>query len=246
MTRRLLLCAVLLLTACSDGPAVRPPTGTDTVIAVVDRRGGFAASAEQWALPALTLYGDGTAVTRGDDRGALLTGHRRTLSTAQIDALFRRADDAGILTDRDYPQDVTDAATLTVRLTTTGGAYETTVTQPSPGEGGDRGEVIAFAEAAAASGVDAGEYLPQRATVLVVADSEDNSDVRPWPLDVPLSAMDGAPQRPCHVVDGATLAPLLAEAGAARRETRWQAEGHRVRLVVRPLLPHERNCADLD
>ncbi|MFI6256027.1 hypothetical protein ACIBCL_07875 [Micromonospora zamorensis] len=246
MTRRLLLSAVLLLAACSDGPAARPPTGTDTVIAVVDRRGGFAASAEQWALPALTLYGDGTAVTRGDDRGALLTGHRRTLSTAQIDALFRRADDAGILTDRDYPQDVTDAATLTVRLTTTGGTYETTVTQPSPGEGGDRGEVIAFAEAAAASGVDAGEYLPQRAAVLVVADSEDNSDVRPWPLDVPLAAMDGAPRRPCHVVDGATLAPLLAEAGAARGETRWQAEGHRVRLVVRPLLPHERTCADLD
>ncbi|MEU1395218.1 hypothetical protein ABZ403_03995 [Micromonospora zamorensis] len=58
--------------------------------------------------------------------------------------------------------------------------------------------------------------------------------------------MDGAPQRPCHVVDGATLAPLLGEAGAARGETRWQAEGPRVRLVVRPLLPHERTCADLD
>ncbi|MFG1779575.1 hypothetical protein ACGFIR_25345 [Micromonospora sp. NPDC049051] len=246
MTRRLLLGTVLLLAACGDGPAPRPPSDARTVIAEVDRRGGPAVAAGQWALPALTLYGDGTAVTRGDDRGALLTGRRRTLSAAQVDALFRRATETGLLADRDHPRRVTDAVTLTVRLTTTDGTYETSVTQPSPGEAGDRGAVIAFADAAANAGVDAGEYLPQRVAVLVVADTEDDSDVRPWPLDVPPSAMDGAPRRPCRVVDGAALAALRAEAGAARPETRWQADTQRVRLVLRPLLPHERDCADLD
>ncbi|SCL44728.1 hypothetical protein GA0070606_0421 [Micromonospora citrea] len=246
MTRRLLLCAVLLLTACGDRPAPRPATGAQTVIVEVDRRDGLAAGAGQWALPTFTLYGDGTAVTRGEDRGALLTGRRRTLSAAQVDALFERAAEAGLFADRDHPRQATDPAVLTVRLTTTDGTYATTVRQPSPGETGDRGDTIAFADAAAAAGVDAGEYLPQRAAVLVVADVDDDSDVRPWPLGVPLSAMDGAPRRPCHVVDGAALAALRTGVGSAGGATRWQAGTQRVRLVVRPLLPHERTCADLD
>lgn len=246
MIRRLLLCVVLLLAACGDRPAPRPATGAQTVVVEVDRRAGLVAGAGQWALPTFTLYGDGTAVTRGEDRGALLTGRRRTLSTAQVDALFGRAAEAGLFTDRDHPRQDTDAAVLTVRLTTTDGTYTTTVRQPSRDETGDRGDAIAFADAAAAAGVDAGEYLPQRAAVLVVAAEDDGSDVRPWPLEVPLSAMDGAPRRPCLVVDGAALATLRNQAGAADGGTRWQAETQRVRLVVRPLLPHERACADLD
>lgn len=246
MKRRLVLGAALLLSACGGDEAVhRPPADAGTAIVVVERRQSLALPAEQWALPEFALFGDGTAVVRGEDRGVLLTGERRTLSAQQVAALFRRAADAGLFDRRRYPREVTDATTLTVRVTSTQGSYETTVVQPSPNDGGDRRRVIAFADAAARTGTGAGDYQPQRAVVLVLAGADDTSDVRPWPLPVPLSQLPGAPTRPCLVVEGDDLASLTELARSASDRTRWSAQGQRVSLLVRPLLPDERGCADL-
>lgn len=241
-----LLCGALLLTAChSDSARPDPPTDPHSAILIVDRDRSMAAPAEQHALPELVLLGDGTAVTRGSTDGVLLTGDRRTLTADEQAELYRRADAAGLFADRDFPADVTDAAVLTVRITAGRTAYRTTVVQPTPDDNGVRGRIIRFADAAVRAGAPAGPYRPTRAVVVVVAAGDDTSDVRPWPLPVPLSQLPGAPHRPCWLVPDRALPRMLELARSARAQTRWLVEGQRVALLVRPILPHEHSCADL-
>jgi hypothetical protein len=241
-----LLCWVLLLAACGGGDAPPdPPRDPSAAILLVDYSASLAPPSEQHALPDLTLLGDGTAVTRGPDQGVLLTGDRRSLTADEIDRLYRRAGAADLFDNRHFSLDILDGGALTVRITNGTTAYRTTVVQPSTDDGGDRGRIIAFAGAAMRAGTPAGPYRPTRAVVLVVAAGDDTSDVRPWPLPVPSSRLSGWPQRPCYLVEGTALAPVLDLARSAGPRSRWLTEGQRVALLVRPLLPHEHSCADL-
>jgi hypothetical protein len=248
MTRRplALLCAVALLTGCGSADVDHePPTDANTAILVVDQDAGMPAAAEEYALPDFTLLGDGTAVTRGPDQGILLIGERRTLTADEITGLYRKAGTADLFANRDFPTDASDAGTLTVEIASGGSTYRTVVAQPSKNDNGDRGQVIDLADAAKRSGTPTGTYQPTRAAVIVVEADGDSTDIRPWPLPVPLSQLTGAPQWPCHLVEGSALGPMLELARSARPESRWLSEGQQVALVVRPLLPHEHTCADV-
>ncbi|WP_250034446.1 hypothetical protein [Paractinoplanes maris] len=248
MSRRLPLYAVLmlsLLVACGPGEPPAAPAGPATVIVTVDRGGGLAPPVERWTLPDLTLFGDGTAVVRGETRGAVLTGIRRTVPPDRITELYRLADRAGLFEDHVYDRDIQDGDVLTVRIADQAGIHETTVVGPGEDDGGDRGEVREFADAALGSGTDAGDYQPEQYAVLVMAGSDGRGEARPWPLAVPLSALPGAPAQPCQVLGRSEAEPLLPALRDAGPDTRWDAEGHRVTLVVRPLLPGEQTCADL-
>ncbi|MDI6101703.1 hypothetical protein QLQ12_24075 [Actinoplanes sp. NEAU-A12] len=236
---------LLLVCACGSGEPPRPPADPAAAIVEVDRGGGLAAAVERWTLPNLTLFGDGTAVLRGETRGGLLSGVRRTIPAGRITELYRLADRAGLFTGRTHDRDIIDGEVLTVRIADETGIRETTVVGPSDDEDSGRGGVVAFADAALGSGSDAGEYLPERYAVLVTAGSDARGDVRPWPLAAPLSQLAGAPSKPCQVVERGEAEPLLTALRDAGPDTRWEADGHRVVLVARPLLPGEQTCADL-
>jgi hypothetical protein len=242
------LIAVLILTACSHGDTAqhRPPGDGTSPIVLVKRQTALSPAGARWALPDFVLLGDGTAIVAADSQGIVLSARKRRLSDAQIAELFQRGDDAGLFDSRTYRRETVDGSTLVVTITSATGRYVTEVEQPVRGEGGDRGRVAAFARTAPTLGEPAGDYEPRRAAVLVVASNDDTTDVRPWPLPTPLSAMPGAPARPCLVVDGDRIPPLLALAGGATSRTRWATDGQRLALLVRPLLPYENACADLD
>ena len=104
---------------------------------------------------------------------------------------------------------------------------------------------MAFAEAALTVGSDAGEYRPERYAVVVPAGSDGAGEARRWPLSVPLARFEGAPSRPCHILTRAEAEPLLAAVSDATPDTRWDAQGQRVALLIRPLLPGEQVCGDL-
>ncbi|KUL22749.1 hypothetical protein [Actinoplanes awajinensis] len=224
-----MLVLLVVLAGCGGEP-VPPRTGVDPILVIREYR-GLAPAAARYALPAFTLLADGTAVLAADDQGVVVTGTRRFLTPDDVDRLYARA--AGLLSSgRD---DAPDASTLVIRIRTASGWHETSVRGD-----GDRGRVV---EAATRAGTDAGRYHSERVAVVVVADSDGGSDVRPWPLSTPATAMPGYPSRPCLVTDAAAV---LAAVRTATVDTRWTTDdGHRVALRVRPLLSYEKSCTDL-
>ncbi|GAA2706719.1 hypothetical protein Apa02nite_063930 [Actinoplanes palleronii] len=164
----------------------------------------------------------------------MVTGTRRFLTPDDVDRLYARA--AGLLSSG--RGDAPDASTLVIRIRTASGWHETSVRGD-----GDRGRADEFMAAATRAGTDAGAYRSERVAVVVVADSDGGSDVRPWPLSTPATGMPGYPSRPCLVTDAAAV---LAAVRTATVDTRWTTDdGHRVALRVRPLLAYEKSCIDL-
>lgn len=249
MSLRLLcvaLAVVSTLAACGGGePEQAPPADGDEPIVLIDRRAGLAPAAAEWALPGYVLLADGAAIVRAPDQGIVLSATRRTLSAAQVADMFRRAGGADLFRSRTYQRNVVDGTALVVRITSNKGHYETTVVQPGPDESGDRGRVTRFAATAPRVGEPAGAYEPDRVAAVVVAGSDDTSDVRPWPLTVPATGMPGFPSRPCLIIDGPQVPALLASARTATIHTRWSADGSALSLRIRPLLPYEHRCDDL-
>jgi hypothetical protein len=240
-----LLVLLIALAGCGNDVAepVPPRTGTDPIL-VIRQYPGMAPAASRYALPAFTLLADGTAIAALADQGIVLTGERRTLTADDVGRLYDRAADAGLFDSHDYERDdVMDASALVVSITSATGRHKTTVIAPSEKDSGDRGRVVDFASAAPATGTSAGAYIPDRVAVVIVADSEAGSDVRPWPLPTPATEIPGYPSQPCLI----TAAPeVLAATRTATTATRWQTDdGHRVALRIRPLLPGENTCADL-
>ncbi|GAA4976036.1 hypothetical protein GCM10025331_83550 [Actinoplanes utahensis] len=175
-------------------------------IVVVARAQGLATAVDRWTPPEVTLFGDGSAVLRGPVRDGMMTGRVRDIPADRIRELYRIADRAGLFRGRVHDRgDIVDAGALTVRITDDHGSHETVVVGPEAREGGIRGRVLAFPGAVRDSGVDGGDYLPERYAVV-----------------------DPSGTRPCRVLEGSS-----------------PAENQGAGLVIRPLLPNERTCADL-
>jgi hypothetical protein len=245
MNLRILGVIVVLFVLAGCGAAeaepVPPRTGTDPIV-VIRLYPGLAPAASRFALPSFALLADGTAILAADDRGIVVSGTRRTLSAGQVTDLYDKAAGAGLFESRRYRRDVLDGSRLVVQITSAKGRHETSVDNPSGDEGGDRGRVVDFAAAATRAGVAAGDFKPDRVALVIVADSEATTDLRPWPTATPATKMPGYPQRPCLIIDGSGVLGVQS----ATPDTRWRTDdGHTVALRVRPLLPYEHSCADI-
>jgi hypothetical protein len=243
-----LILALALPAALAGCAAHVEEAPTDPATAIVRMRagGGNEPLENRWRLPWVTIFGDGTVVLQADDEGGLFTGFRRTLTRAQIDELFVRAGDADLFADEDYDRDdIMDAGSISVRITSTTHSYRTSVYAPSDEDWGNRRRVAKFADWAATIGTEAGKYQPSRYAVLALNAFGKRSEARPWPLPVPLAEMPGA-AAPCVVLDAAAAAPLVSEVRAAGDSTVWDGGPDRdVELFLRPMLPDETGCESL-
>jgi hypothetical protein len=240
MKKLLLLFMVLTFTAACANPA-RPALDSHTPLVLVDSSEIWAGQEDWWQFPDITVYGDGTAIVRTKQIGVVRTAERRTFSPAQLDDLWRRAADGGLLSGNTYKSDSSDPGRLKIKI----GDAVTTVMDASLDDGGRRGQAAAFAKAVPALGDPAGAYEPPSYAVLLVGNPSDTTDVRPWPLSTPAAAFAGDERKSCVIVSGPELAAMLAGVRGADRKTRWVSGGKRYGFVVRPLLPEEQKCADV-
>jgi hypothetical protein len=240
MKKLLPLMMVLIFTAACANPA-RPALDSHTPLVLVDSSENWTGQEGWWQFPDITVYGDGTAIVRTKQIGVVRTAQRRTFSPAQLDDLWRRAADAGLLSSNTYKVDFSDASRLRIKA----GDATTIVWNWSTDDGGRRGQAAAFAKAAPGLGDPAGVYEPPSYAVMLLANQMDSKDVRPWPLSRPAAAFAGDRMKSCLIVTGPELAALLAGVKGADLTTRWVSGDQRYGFVVRPLLPEEANCADV-
>jgi hypothetical protein len=233
MRFRLLAALLVLLTPAACASPARPPAGAGDPLIRVDLLVSMAPPAQRWKVPDFVLLGDGTALVQGPDQGTVLTAQRRTLTGREVADLYRRAGAADLFRSHRYRMDVLDGSALRVSVVSDSGRHETVVEQPGDAHG-RRGRVARFADAAARAGKPAGAFAADRIAVLLVGEYGDATDVRPWPL---------AGTSSCQVLAGTQMEALLATVRTATTGTRWSAGGRALSLVVRPLLPYERNCA---
>ncbi|GAA4712964.1 hypothetical protein Prum_058090 [Phytohabitans rumicis] len=218
-------------------------------------------------FPVVSVYGDGRVITEGPvvaiyPGPALPNIQVRRISSAEVDSLVERATAAGVGAATDFGQPpVSDAPSTRITVLTDGGTKTT--------------EVYALNEAnAAASGLTE-QQNAARAKLRDLIDSltvpATNAETYPVTalaaIASPWVAADGAPgkqpeiawpgpQLPgtavgsgldtgCVTVTGADTAKVLTAAAKANAITPWSSGGKRWTVMLRPLLPDESSCADL-
>ena len=256
--------------ASSTGPTTASPADPDAVLLQVARVGGFTSAEElRGRLPDATVYADGRVVTQGPEAAVFpppaWPGLQVTrLDPARLPGLVDRALAAGVGERGDLgPPGVVDAPSTRFTVLTTGGPVVREVDALQEGlasgmltgqQRADRerlaalaGELVGLAGAAdtwtpGAVALLAHPYVPG----VLGADGEllDTPAVA-WPGPaLPGAPLDGA--LGCVVVPAEQLPAVRQAARAASTTTPWTTpDGVRWSLTFRPLLPHERGCADL-
>jgi hypothetical protein len=263
----------LLVAPASDALAapIAHPAGKADVVVRVTSGGGFVAPQSiLGALPAFTLYGDGSVIvpgplTQASPRPALAPLLRTRLRESQVQALLRSARAAGLLArgSIDYGDmgsiGIADAPTTTLQLNVAGRrlireAYALGITAGS----GRLPAAQARARKALSTFIDglpharaSSRYVPRSVVVYVQPynrQAAPGSTVVSWPLSSDLASAGTAMSTGyrCIAVSGQPAVTLLAALRTANDESRWKSGKLEYSLVARPLLPDERDCASLE
>jgi hypothetical protein len=274
-----MLTALLLLTAAAPvagaGPAgddhasIAHPTGATSVVLRVTTGGGFVTQQTSLrTMPSFTLYGDGTVITPGAIRmiypgPAILPLVRSRLSERQVQAVLRRARQAGLLAPGAIAYGmpgVSDMATTTLVLNAAGrsvrrSAYALGMTAPGgrvTAKQARARRVLASFIARLPHGAAGARYTPHAIALYVQPASgpaQPGAHRIAWPLESNLATAgkhgaSGLSYR-CITVRGRDVETLLATLGRANELSRWvprAGSSARFSIVARPLLPDERHC----
>jgi hypothetical protein len=277
--RILLTCALVAAVSCpladaaTTHRAISHPTARTSVVLRVTTGGGFVAPQTNLrAQPSFTLYGDGSvivpgAVTQMFPGPAIGPLVRRQLSERQVQALLRRARQAGLLAPRaiDYGDmgsvGVSDGPTTT--LVVNAGARHVTREAYALGIGAGAGRLTAAQVEARKALAQFVASLPQRpsgsryaphAIAVYVAPAASPLPAAAgrvvWPLASNLATagkpVANGPAYRCITVAGKDVGTLLARLRSANEQSRWTMRGRPGRtyeLIARPLLPDERGCS---
>jgi hypothetical protein len=279
--RILLLTAVLLIAGVSQASGAAPagaqraaithPAAPAKVVLRVTSGGGFVAPQTNLrALPSFTLYGDGSVIVPGVivqvfPGPAIYPLVRSRLSERQVQALLRRAQQAGLLGRGaiDYGDmgavGVSDAPTTTLVVNANGRrvkreAYALGIA------GGSRlsatqvraRQALARFIAKLPRGSTGAGYLPHAIAIYVTrlgSPGQPGSGRVVWPLQSDLATagkpVASGPAYRCIAVRGRDAKSLLATLRAANEQSRWVMRGHPDRayqVIARPLLPDEPGC----
>ncbi|WP_018681930.1 hypothetical protein [Actinokineospora enzanensis] len=233
----------VLLAGCGTPPALAsPPEG---LVLRLDEYHGPVAVPGRVELPRYALYGDGTLVAAVP--GPVLTARVYHLTPGAVTRLYQRALVAGLGTPRRIDADgVLDASVWVVTVGRMTGPARTTIAAPDPTAGDQGGSAARGADLDPGSLGDRdltappASYEPTRYAVIAAATSAPAT--RGWPLR-PLTPGVEVFDAECEVYAAADIAKLgpLPEAGSV-----WSTGGQSYRVLVRPMLPDERDCAELN
>lgn len=205
------------------------------------RTGGVAGVGGPGSVPEFSLYSSGLAITASEQPDSRppdkqLTGYR--LRPEALRRLLDGARDAGF--GRSHTVGSDRIADAFVTVVTMGGAT-TRIIEPGPPGSAE----AAFLKRLDPDGWPPADlaapprpYVPERTAVLAGEIGGDGADARPWPLG-PLGDGVRAAGGVC------TLAPTVKVPGTAPGIV-WRSEGEVYSVRLRPLLPGESSCADLD
>jgi hypothetical protein len=246
------LLGVAVLTSCAVmgcagnsqaqvGDSTSPDIGSgDALVLRVRTTGGIAGLGVPGSMPEFSLYGDGRVITDGPHP---MEYH---LTRRALRRLIADARKAGLATPRtaDNPR-VADAMYKVITFVAGGRARTTKVIEG----GGDPSDpaVRFLPRLAPASWPESDQSAPPRpyrpARVAVLAGTTPaGGTAQKWPLK-PLASSVRVGTRECTVLTGGDVAK--AERLMTGR-TQWRDHGTTYRVVVRPLLPDERDCAALN
>jgi hypothetical protein len=256
----------------SAAPVTESATTDPTIALRVEYRGGFVpAETIPSRIPLFSIYADGRAISEGPVTliypGAALPNLREiTLSEAQLRDLTAGAVAAGVTSGADFgTPGVADIPSTRITVVTAGGEQVVEVMALSEARPDDASltaqqqaarkklsDFVAslhalFAEAASPA---AKPYPAQRLAVLATPyqDAGDGLAGAPvkWPAaDLPGGFLNEELRINCLTVEGAAKDEVLALAAKANERTPWESAGKKWQIKFRPLLPDEKECADL-
>jgi hypothetical protein len=253
----------------SAAPVTESTTADPAAIALrVEYRGGFVpAETIPSRIPLFTFYADGRAVTEGPVTliypGAALPNMQEIkISAAKLKELTDAAVAAGVKSGADFgTPGVADIPSTRISVVTAGGEQVVEVMALSEASPDDqsltaaqqaaRKRLTEFLATLHAQFGDAAEpYRAQRLAVLATPYQEtgDNAGGAPvkWPAaDLPGKSLNEQLRINCLTVEGAEKDEVLALATKANERTPWESAGKKWQIKFRPLLPEEKECADL-
>nr|BFE63200.1 hypothetical protein GCM10020063_077260 [Dactylosporangium thailandense] len=265
---RLILATALLAAACgSPSTIAEPPTAyapDDLVLQVRSSGGMLPVEMLVTQVPEISVYGDGRVITAGPvtemyPGPALPNVQVRHASPETVRKLAERAVKAGVGNGADLgtPQ-IMDAGTTIITVRTGTGL----VTSDAPALGlGDDGLSAAQHQARKPlvelvrylRELDLGEPVAFEPSLVAAVGHqwqprEDGLPTDPPPVDWPGAApLPGDPVGNLNVrCVTADAAPVLAAARSANARTPWVSGGARWEVGLRPLLPHESSCSDVN
>jgi hypothetical protein len=213
----------------------------------------------QGDVPEVTVTADGRVITEGPrpsfDRMARFRVAR--IDDSRLQELLDQARDIGLLTkdeSLDYGQPgVTDMPDTTVTITVDGDTFSTSVYALSfdsqdltAEQQGNRDALNAFINDVA-DAAPRRAFHPKRLGVLATPVDDATGPVVAWPLsDLATAGETAQLAARCVIVSGHDVATVLPLAKQSRFDTHWHSGDSDWRLVFRPLLPHERTCADIN
>jgi hypothetical protein len=275
LTSTLIVAALACTSSAAAAAPIAHPTSASAVVIRATTDGGFVAPGTILGrLPTFTLFGDGTVIVPGPVPqifpGPAVSPLLRThLSESRVQALLRRAKAAGLLAPGtiDYGDmgtiGVADAPTTTLRMHAAGRtivreAYALGITRGGgrmpPAQAEARRRLASFI-AGLPKGLAGERYVPRTLAVYVspyAGQAAPGTNTIQWPLPIDLATAGRPPSSGsayrCITVPGNQAPTLLAALRRANEQTRWVTAGSGppgFGLIVRPLLPDERDCSSL-
>ncbi|MEU4220763.1 hypothetical protein [Actinoplanes sp. NPDC026623] len=237
-----------MFTGSIQAPYLRvpePPADPGAAVLQVKEWRSLVGPSERAEMPEVTILGGGRVIVPAGQDGALQRAAEHTLTPQQYRYIYRLAHQAGLAQDRRLPSPVeaTDGSLLVVTLRSGGRTYTTTVTTPSRGESGRRGRIVRFRRTLSTliAATATTPYRPATYAALVTGgygNRESEAAARPWPGGTDLASGVRTYVGLCT--------PLTSVPPRATDSAQWASGDEIVWVTLRPLLPHERACADLD
>jgi hypothetical protein len=230
------------------------PTGADDVVVEIRYEGGFAPVEMVFTrLPTLLVSGDGRQFEQGAQiaiyPGPLLPNVQvASIGETGIQSLLDLASRHGLLTQRTYesPDNIADAPDTVVTIRANGTTYEHRAyalglgAGPGGAEEGDRAELAAFVdEAAAASGGDTTPFVPEQYLLRVTPVTDlSGYEIEPTVVDWPAGAprLADAADATCQPMPAFAVGAVLADADQL---TLFEQDDVVYSVLVKPQLPGE-------
>jgi hypothetical protein len=249
-----------------------PAFGPDDLVLQVAYVGGFRGMAGADDIPALSIYGDGRVITLGPQIDiypppALPNVQVARISQADLDRLWNAAKQAKVGQKLDFGRpNVADAPSTRFRLRTESGLETTEVyalreSGPDSGLTADQkanrdrlaGLLDALSDLRKTLGKDAlspeKPYAASAVAGLARNWSADPSAPNQQEVAWPGPTLPGPPMSDstygCVTATGSDSQAVVSAAAKATAVTPWTSGGKKWLVQIRPLLPHETDCADL-